>query len=77
MIDPPAVSAVLTELWGEYCCNGVGGDFSLPGAVDKQRLHSDIADAFKYPLPKHSLNLSPFRSTYIAQTCLAEQVRGD
>ena len=56
MIDPPAVSAVLTELWGEYCCNGVGGDFSLPGAVDKQRLHSDIADAFKYLLPKHSLD---------------------
>eukprot|EP01051_Picozoa_sp_SAG22_P026624 SAG22_NODE_8497_length_651_cov_0.967391_2_plen_103_part_01 len=25
MVDPPAVSAVLTELWGpDYLCNGIG-----------------------------------------------------
>ncbi len=43
MIDPPAVLAVLTELWGpDFVCNGLGGDFSLPGAIGKQGLHSDI-----------------------------------
>ena len=49
MVDPPPLSAVLTELWGpDYLCNGLGGDFSLPGAVGKQGLHSDINVAFKY-----------------------------
>ena len=43
MVDPPAVLAVLSELWGpDFRCNGLGGDFSLPGAVGKQGLHSDI-----------------------------------
>ena len=49
MVDPPAVNAVLTELWGaDYKCNGLGGDVSLPGAIGKQGLHSDISKAFKY-----------------------------
>ena len=49
MIDVPAVSAVLTEFWGDdYLCNGLGGDFSLPGATVKQGLHSDIGEAQKY-----------------------------
>lgn len=49
MVDPPAVTAVLTALWGPgYVCNGLGGDFSLPGAIGKQALHSDIGPAFKY-----------------------------
>lgn len=44
MVDPPAVLAVLTELWGpDFVCNGLGGDFSLPGAIGKQSLHSDIS----------------------------------
>lgn len=43
MVDTPAVLAVLAELWGpQFVCNGLGGDFSLPGAIGKQGLHSDI-----------------------------------
>ena len=33
----------LTAIWGasDFTCDGYGGDFVLPGAVEYQRLHSD------------------------------------
>jgi hypothetical protein len=44
LIDPPALTPVLTELLGPgyLCATGTsGGDFALPGALSYQALHSD------------------------------------
>lgn len=50
LIDLPAVTPIITEIFGsdDYICRGGGGDFCLPGAIDYQRLHSDIADRREY-----------------------------
>lgn len=44
LIDPPALTAVLTAIYGsdDYLCAGCGGDFCLPGAVEYQNLHTDL-----------------------------------
>ncbi|MDA0977994.1 MAG: hypothetical protein O3B72_05515, partial [Proteobacteria bacterium] len=46
LIDLPTVTPILTGIFGatSYMCNGGAGDFCLPGAVEYQRLHSDMSD---------------------------------
>ncbi len=46
LVDLPTVTPILTAIWGArtYLCHGGAGDFCLPGAVEYQRLHSDMAD---------------------------------
>ncbi len=46
LIDLPTVTPIISAIFGSenYICRGGGGDFCLPGAVDYQRLHSDIGD---------------------------------
>ncbi len=50
LIDLPTVTPIVTEIFGAptYMCRGGAGDFCLPGAVDYQRLHSDMADRRQY-----------------------------
>mgnify|MGYP002631563647 CR=1 FL=1 len=46
LVDPPVLMEVLTHIFGEedFVCHGCGGgDFTLPGALDFQHLHSDGA----------------------------------
>lgn len=44
LIDLPSITPILTSIFGsgDYIARGGGGDFCLPGAVDYQRLHSDM-----------------------------------
>jgi ectoine hydroxylase-related dioxygenase (phytanoyl-CoA dioxygenase family) len=46
LVDLPAVTPIVTAIFGAptYMCRGSGGDFCLPGAVEYQRLHSDMGD---------------------------------
>jgi hypothetical protein len=46
LVDLPPVTKTLTAIWGspEYVVRGGGGEFTLPGAVLYQDLHSDISD---------------------------------
>ena len=46
LLDIPAVTTLLTRLFGSphYSLRAASGDFCLPGAVDYQRLHSDVSD---------------------------------
>ena len=46
LLDIPAVLNLLTVLFGSsgYSLRAASGDFCLPGAVDYQRLHSDVGD---------------------------------
>lgn len=46
LVDLPTVTPIVTEIFGAptYMCRGGAGDFCLPGAVEYQRLHSDMAD---------------------------------
>ena len=46
LLDIPAVTTLLTAFFGSphYTLRAGSGDFCLPGAVDYQRLHSDVQD---------------------------------
>ena len=46
LIDLPTVTPILEAIFEspDYICRGGGGDFCLPGAVEYQPLHSDVAD---------------------------------
>lgn len=46
LVDLPTVTPIVTEIFGAstYMCRGGAGDFCLPGAVEYQRLHSDMGD---------------------------------
>ena len=46
LIDLPTVTPILEAIFEspDYICRGGGGDFCLPGAVQYQPLHSDVAD---------------------------------
>ncbi len=46
LIDLPSVTPILEAIFEspDYICRGGGGDFCLPGAVEYQPLHSDVAD---------------------------------
>ena len=46
LIDLPTVTPLLEAIFEspDYICRGGGGDFCLPGAVEYQPLHSDVAD---------------------------------
>ncbi|MEZ5557084.1 MAG: phytanoyl-CoA dioxygenase family protein [Pseudomonadales bacterium] len=46
LVDLPRLTPIITAIFGAptYACSGGGGDFCLPGAVEYQRLHSDMRD---------------------------------
>lgn len=46
LVDLPTVTPIITAIFGAptYMCNGGAGDFCLPGAIEYQRLHSDMSD---------------------------------
>ena len=46
LVDLPTVTPIVTGIFGAstYMCNGGAGDFCLPGAIEYQRLHSDMSD---------------------------------
>ena len=46
LVDLPLVTPIITSIFGArtYMCRGAAGDFCLPGAVEYQRLHSDMGD---------------------------------
>lgn len=46
LVDLPTVTPIVTAIFGAptYMCRGAAGDFCLPGAVEYQRLHSDMGD---------------------------------
>ncbi|MFT4677404.1 MAG: ectoine hydroxylase-related dioxygenase (phytanoyl-CoA dioxygenase family) [Patiriisocius sp.] len=46
LLDIPAVTKIVTALFGSpnYTLRAASGDFCLAGAVDYQRLHSDVQD---------------------------------
>ncbi|MGE0624165.1 MAG: phytanoyl-CoA dioxygenase family protein [Pseudomonadales bacterium] len=50
LVDLPRLTPIITGIFGAptYACSGGGGDFCLPGAVDYQRLHSDMNDRVQY-----------------------------
>lgn len=46
LVDLPTLTPILTAIFGspDYHLRRAGGDFCLPGAVEYQRLHTDIGD---------------------------------
>lgn len=50
LIDLPTITPLMTEIFGgdDYHLRGGGGDFCLPGAIEYQRLHSDMGDRRMY-----------------------------
>ena len=52
LIDLPTVTPILAAIFGskDFILRGGGGDFCLPGAVDYQPLHSDMADRTVFEL---------------------------
>jgi len=50
LVDLPRLTPIITAIFGAptYACSGGGGDFCLPGAVDYQRLHSDMRDRTQF-----------------------------
>lgn len=52
LIDLPSVTPILAAIFGskDYILRGGGGDFCLPGAIDYQPLHSDMADRTVFDL---------------------------
>ena len=43
LVDLPTTGPILAHLLGRgFMCSGMGGDFSMPGAVEFQPLHSDL-----------------------------------
>ncbi len=52
LIDLPTVTPILAAIFGskDFILRGGGGDFCLPGAVDYQPLHSDMADRTVFDL---------------------------
>ena len=51
LIDPPAVLETIEAIFEspDYSCEGVGGDFVLPGCVQYQHLHQDMGDYLHDP----------------------------
>jgi len=49
MIDLPTTTPLLKAIFGssDYLVGGAGGDLCLPGAIEYQRLHADLADSLK------------------------------
>lgn len=52
LVDLPTLSPILAAIFGsnDFILRGGGGDFCLPGAVDYQPLHSDMADRTVFDL---------------------------
>ena len=50
LVDLPLLTPIITEIFGAptYSVSGGAGDFCLPGAVEYQRLHSDMSDRIEY-----------------------------
>lgn len=50
LVDLPKLTPILTEIFGAptYTCRGGAGDMCLPGAVEYQRLHSDMGDRIEH-----------------------------
>ena len=46
LVDLPTITPIVTSIFGAstYMCRGAAGDFCLPGAIEYQRLHSDMGD---------------------------------
>lgn len=59
LLDIPVVTEIVSEIFGssDYILRAASGDFCLPGAVDYQRLHSDVRDWAER-------NQTPFSSFY-------------
>ena len=59
LIDLPTVTPILTAIFGcdDYHLRGAGGDFCLPGAINYQPLHSDIADRRPVTFPNGETRL--------------------
>ena len=51
MVDLPTTTPLLTRLFGgpDYFVTGAGGDLCLPGAVEYQHLHMDLAEHYNIP----------------------------
>ena len=51
LIDPPAVLETLEAIFEspDFSCEGVGGDYVLPGCVQYQHLHQDMGDYLNDP----------------------------
>jgi hypothetical protein len=51
MIDLPTTTPILEAIFGsrDFSVLGAGGDLSLPGAMEYQVLHSDLAERFELP----------------------------
>ena len=51
MVDLPATTPILTEIFGSqgYLCVGSGGDLCLPGAIEYQHLHADGRESHEMP----------------------------
>lgn len=51
MIDLPTTTPILAAIFGsrDYSVIGAGGDLCLPGAIEYQVLHSDVAERFELP----------------------------
>lgn len=68
LVDPPALMAVLAEVFETedfICTNGTGGaDFTLPGALDFQHLHSDGAGDQEGTFRDVKLGTRPDGSTF-------------
>ncbi|XRB22235.1 phytanoyl-CoA dioxygenase [Pseudoscourfieldia marina] len=53
LVDLPTLTPILQRIFDspDYLCYGAGGDFSLPGTVFSQPLHTAIGDRFVYQEP--------------------------
>lgn len=67
LLDIPAVTNILDAIFGsaDYILRAASGDFCLPGAVDYQRLHSDIRDWIDNTRTPFSAYHDPRRQTSI------------
>lgn len=50
LVDLPTLTPILSAIFGAptYMCHGGAGDMCLPGAVEYQRLHSDMGDRIEH-----------------------------
>ena len=84
LVDIPEVLDLLNALFGseDYILRAASGDFCLPGAVDYQRLHSDVQDwiaSDKTPFsafhdPTGDLTIRDLPSPYICVNFLPQAV---